>query len=90
MGDYASLAEVIDEPQLSRQISPGGQAQRTLTVDAPGSLVYTYSKPVVVIGVPQAVVVEMNDVILVTQADASQQVKEAIDALKDNDLDGLR
>ncbi|MFT0846626.1 mannose-1-phosphate guanylyltransferase [Actinomycetaceae bacterium L2_0104] len=90
VGDYASLAEVIDEPQLSRQISPGGQAQRALTVDAPGSLVYTHSKPVVVIGVPQAVVVEMDDVILVTQADASQQVKEAIDALKDNDLDGLR
>ena len=90
VGDYASLAEVIDESQLSRQISPGGHPQPTLAVGAAGALVYTHSKPVVVVGVPQAVVVEMDDVILVTQANASQQVKDAVDALKGNDLEKLR
>ena len=57
---------------------------------AAGALVYTHSKPVVVVGVPQAVVVEMDDVILVTQANASQQEKDAVDALKGNDLEKLR
>ena len=90
VGDYASLADVIDRTKLSSQISPGGTAQQTLTIDSPESLIYTHSKPVVVVGVPQAVVVEMEDVILVTQASASQQVKSAVDALEGINLEGLR
>ncbi len=90
VGDYASLAEVIDRSQLSGQVSPGGSAQQTLAIDAPESLIFTHSKPVVVVGVPQAVVVEMEDVILVTQTPASQQVKMAVDALRESGLERLR
>lgn len=90
VGDYASLATVIGTDQLSHQVSPGGTPQGTLAIDAPESLIYTHSKPVVVVGIPQAVVVEMDDVILVTQTSASQQVKTAVDALPEAGLGGLR
>lgn len=90
VGDYASLAEVIDPADLSRQVAPGGEGHTTITIDSPDSLIYTHSKPVVVVGIPEAVVVEMDDVILVTRAEASQQVKTAVDSLGYVNLNELR
>lgn len=90
VGDYSSLAEVIDPSELSRQVSPGGEGHTTITIDSPHSLIYTHSKPVVVVGIPEAVVVEMDDVILVTRAGASQQVKSAVDSLGYANLNELR
>lgn len=90
VGDYSSLAEVIDPSELSRQVSPGGEGHTTITIDSPRSLIYTHSKPVVVVGIPEAVVVEMDDVILVTRAGASQQVKSAVDSLGYANLNELR
>ena len=81
VGDYASLAEVIDPAELSSQVAPGGQPQHTLRVDSDNALLYTHSKPIVVVGVPDIVVVEMDDVILVTRQEAAQQVKTAVDTL---------
>ncbi len=90
VGDYASLAQVIDSAELSRQVSPGGEAHTAITIDSPESLIYTYSKPVVVVGIPEVVVVEMDDVILVTRAEVSQQVKSAVDVLDFANLGKLR
>lgn len=81
VGDYASLAENIDPSELSSQVSPGGTAHATLRVASDDALIYTHSKPIVVVGVPGAVVVEMEDCILVTRQEAAQQVKAAVDAL---------
>ena len=90
VGDYSSLAHVIDPAELSRQVSPGGEGHTTITIDSPESLIYTHSKPIVVIGIPEAVVVEMDDVILVTRAEVSQQVKNAVDSLGYAHLNELR
>ncbi|MFT3945039.1 MAG: mannose-1-phosphate guanylyltransferase [Ancrocorticia sp.] len=90
VGDFASLAQVIDPSELSRQVSPGGESHTTITIDSPDSLIFAHSKPVVVVGIPEAVVVEMDDVILVTKASVSQQVKSAVDSLKYANLDRLR
>ncbi len=90
VGDYASLADVIDPAELSRQVAPGGEGHTTITIDSPHSLIYTHSKPVVVVGIPGAVVVEMDDVILVTRTEASQQVKSAVDSLGYANLDKLQ
>ena len=89
VGDYASLADVIDPTEMASQISPGGTPQPTMRIDSPDALIYTHSKPVVVVGVPEVVIVETDDVILVTQKGASQQVKTAVDSLKMAGLDML-
>lgn len=81
VGDYASLAEVIDPAARANQVAPGGRAQQTLRIDSDGALIFSHSKPVVVVGVPGAVVVDMDDVILVTTQDRAQQVKSAVEAL---------
>lgn len=81
VGDYASLADVIDPVERATQVSPGGSPQQTVRVSSDDALIYTHSKPIVVVGVPGAVVVEMEDVILVTQQDHAQQVKTAVDTL---------
>ncbi|MGO1590937.1 MAG: mannose-1-phosphate guanylyltransferase [Ancrocorticia sp.] len=87
VGDYASLADVVAGPGHA---APGGVRKPTVILDSPDSLIYTSSKPVVVVGVPEAVVVEMDDVILVTQKSASQKVKDVLDTLGSSGLDDLR
>ncbi|MGO1713450.1 MAG: mannose-1-phosphate guanylyltransferase [Ancrocorticia populi] len=89
VGDYASLGDVVPEAG-GAHAAPGGVSQPTVILDSPDSLVYTSTKPVVVVGVPDAVVVEMDDVILVTQKSASQQVKGAVDTLEESGLGYLQ
>nr|NLD39780.1 NTP transferase domain-containing protein [Actinomycetales bacterium] len=75
IGDFEALAEL--EPRPAR-----------LAVDAPGTYARA-TRPVVVVGVPGAVVVETEDAILVTTRERAQDVRLAVDAL-DGDLEGLR
>ena len=89
VGDYTSLAEAVPQGQHAHP-SPDGVVQSTVMLDSDNCLVYTSSKPVVVVGVPEAVVVEMDDVILVTQKGASQQVKAAVDSLESAGLGYLQ
>ncbi len=90
VGDYESLAGVIDPPARAAQVSPGGELQPTLRIDSPNSLIYTYSKPVVVVGIEGAVVVETDDVILLTCQEAAQSVKSAVETLDQVGLGRLR
>ncbi|SNU00342.1 mannose-1-phosphate guanylyltransferase [Ruaniaceae bacterium KH17] len=57
VGDFAALSEISPSPAA-------------VTVESPGTWV-SASKPVVVAGVPDAVVIEMDDVIFVTTHEAS-------------------
>lgn len=75
IGDFDALAELAPNPA-------------DLAVDAPDTYVHA-GKPVVVVGIPGAVVVEMDDVIMVTTRERAQDVKKAVDALG-GPLDGLR
>nr|WP_204399707.1 mannose-1-phosphate guanylyltransferase [Arcanobacterium pluranimalium] len=63
------------------QIAPGGAAQPIITHEASGAIVYTHSKPVVIVGVPDAIVVETADVIFVTTKEQSQRVKDVVGKL---------
>ncbi|TBW22273.1 mannose-1-phosphate guanylyltransferase [Arcanobacterium bovis] len=63
------------------QIAPGGSVQPVVTDDANGTIVYTHSKPVVIVGVPDAIVVETADVIFVTLKEQSQRVKDVVGKL---------
>lgn len=89
IGDFASLATAIPAAQRASQVAPGGASQPTIAVDSPGSLVFAHSKPVAVVGIEDAVVIEMDDVILVTTAQAAQQVKDARSEAGEKGLEAL-
>lgn len=76
VGDYASLADVVES---NEQVAPRGSEQTVLA--PPDALVYTGHKPVVIVGIPEAVVVDMDDVLFVTTRASSQDVKLAVEAL---------
>ena len=73
---YASLADVFES---NGQVAPRGSEQTVLAT--PDALVYNGHKPVVVVGIPEAVVVDMDDVLFVTTRASSQDVKLAVEAL---------
>ena len=81
IGDYASLAAVIPEEARAAQVVPGASPQPVVEVDSPGALVYANRKPIVAVGIPGVVVVDTDDVLLVTTREESQRVKAAVDAL---------
>ncbi|EPD26111.1 mannose-1-phosphate guanylyltransferase [Actinotignum schaalii] len=90
VGDYDSLAEGIPAGELTTQRVPGSTGAPVLAVDAPDSLVYSSTKPVVVVGVPGAVVIDTGSALLVTTRDKAQDVKKAVDGLDAAGLAELR
>ncbi|MDO4887372.1 MAG: sugar phosphate nucleotidyltransferase [Actinomycetaceae bacterium] len=89
IGDYDSLAEVIDEDARTAQVVPGASRQPVIAQSSPGALVYAGRKPIAIVGIPDAVVVDMDDVLLVTTRQAAQQVKGAVDSLPASGLSDL-
>lgn len=90
VGDFASLA-----PLLTPVAQPDDGA-RTLGDDtlvqrlgAPGALVLTGGRTVTVLGVPDAVVVDTPDAVLVTTRAHAQQVKGAVDGWRARGRDDL-
>ena len=75
IGDFAALAELGERPPA-------------FAVDADGAWVHA-GRPVAVVGIPGAVVVETPDAILVTTREHAQAVKAVVDQL-DGPLDHLR
>lgn len=67
IGDFDALATIAPRPPQ-------------LGIDSPDSYVLS-ARPVVVVGIPGAVVVEMDDVIMVTTRAKAQDVKLAVDGL---------
>ncbi|MDP9805796.1 mannose-1-phosphate guanylyltransferase [Trueperella bonasi] len=86
VGDFASLRDVLD---VGAKVSPGGSQQPVVTVDAPGALVYTHSKPIAIVGIEDAVVVETDDAILLTTRPQAQAVKDVVARLADQGRDDL-
>lgn len=80
IGDFESLARLGAE----------AQGRDILTIDAPGTYATsTTGRTITVIGVPNAVVVDTGDAVLVTTRDQAQRVKEAVAAWQDRDRDDL-
>lgn len=87
VGDYASLRELLDG---SAHVAPGGRAQPVIAIDSPGALVYTHSKPVAVLGLENAVIVESENAILVTNIACSQEVKAIVGQISAVGMDEIR
>lgn len=76
VGDFASLRDVCKDAGGEGTDSP------QLLVDAPGALIRsTTGKPIVIVGVPDAIVVDTEDAILVTNRTNAQKVKDAVDQM---------
>jgi len=79
LGDFAALAELRPQGELSVATEPGP----LLVSDSPDSLVVRGSKrAVVLMGLPDVVVVDTPQAVLVTRRDLAQQVKDVTDQLR--------
>lgn len=91
IGDFQSLAEHIPAVQRSlQQVDATAPAQPVIAVDSEGALVYTSSKPIAVVGLPDAVVVDAGDVLLVTTRSRAQGVKNVVERLGEVGREDLR
>ncbi|MEW6909997.1 sugar phosphate nucleotidyltransferase [Trueperella pyogenes] len=88
VGDYASLRDVLADG--TPKVAPGGSAQPVVAIESDGALIYTHTKPIAVLGMEDAVVVETADVILITNRDHAQGVKAIVDELSRINLDEIR
>jgi mannose-1-phosphate guanylyltransferase len=96
VGDFASLAELLPAAGAADGAGPA-DGGRTLgddalvqRIDAPGTLVVAADgRTVTVLGVPDAVVVDTPDALLVTTRAHAQQVKAAVDGWRGRGRDDL-
>jgi mannose-1-phosphate guanylyltransferase len=90
VGDFASLAPLLaaaaQPDDGSRTLGEESLVQR---LDAPGTLVLTGERTVTVLGIPDAVVVDTPDALLVTTRAHAQQVKGAVDGWRSRGRDDL-
>lgn len=83
VGDFASLAPLLPLVEGTHVLGDGAQ---TLVADATGALVVPGSgRLVALLGIDDAVVVDLPDAVLVTTRARAQQVKELVDRLRATD-----
>lgn len=85
IGDFASLAGLL----ASSGARTLGDDEAVLRIDADDALVVTGGRAVSVIGVPEAVVVDTPDAVLLTTRAHAQAVKAAVDAWRAAGRDDL-
>ncbi|HEY0119992.1 MAG TPA: mannose-1-phosphate guanylyltransferase [Cellulomonas sp.] len=85
VGDFASLAGLL----ASSGARTLGDDDAVLRIGADGALVVTAGRTISVIGVPDAVVVDTADAVLVTTTAHAQAVKAAVDAWRAAGRDDL-
>ena len=80
IGDYDSLADITHDADTQENV---------LAIDSPNSLVLGANKPVVLLGIEGAVVVETPDALLVTRRECAQDVKKIVERLSENGWEHL-
>lgn len=69
IGGYVSLSDHLADP--AGGTADGGADQPVLLSESEGAVVYVHGRPIVIHGIPEAVVIDSGDVILVTRKEAS-------------------
>ncbi|PID55391.1 MAG: hypothetical protein CSB46_00060 [Micrococcales bacterium] len=80
VGDWDSLAALLPGP--GEQARVVGDAGLTLVRDSTGIVLPGSGRTVCVLGIPDVVVVDTDDAVLVTTRDRAQQVKSLVEQLK--------
>ncbi len=81
IGDFASLADHLPPSTLHPGLRVLGTEDRVLGLDSTGIVAARGGRTVVVLGLPDAVVIDTEDAVLVTTRDRAQDVKAIVDAL---------
>ncbi|WP_310964413.1 mannose-1-phosphate guanylyltransferase [Nocardioides terrisoli] len=82
IGDFASLAGLLPEDAGRRGVKVLGPADLVHVRDSTG-VVVAHDRPIVVLGLDDVVVVDAGDALLVTDLAHAQDVKAAVELLKD-------
>lgn len=82
IGDFASLRAIL--PPAGSGPTVVGDADLVYSVDADGLVLPHSGRTVAVVGLPDVVVVDTPDALLVTSVERAQDVKRVVDALKAN------
>lgn len=88
IGDFAAVSR-LHSGEREGQLAVLGDADRVVAVDASGIVVAGGERTIALIGVPDVVVVDTGDALLVTTRDHAQQVKNIVDRLKQDGRTGL-
>jgi mannose-1-phosphate guanylyltransferase len=90
VGDFASLAELLPAAGPDDDGRTLGDDSLVQRIDAPGALVVAAEgRTITVLGLPDAVVVDTPDALLVTTRAHAQQVKAAVDGWRGRGRDDL-
>lgn len=84
VGDFASVSRVHLEADSDAAITVIGDADRVVSHDATGLVVNRTDRVIAVAGIPNVVVVDTEDALLVTTCARAQQVKELVAKLRDS------
>lgn len=84
IGDFDSLAEIMAARDGYIQ-----QLANVLVIDSPNSLVLGIEKPVVLLGIEGAVVIETPEALLVTRRGCAQDVKKIVECLPEHGWENL-
>lgn len=83
LGDYASLAQLTPDGVAGTQAKVLGDPSLVVMAQASGLVVPAGGRTVVVVGLHDVVVVDTGDALLVTTYEHAQQVKAAVDLLRE-------
>ena len=83
VGDFASLASLLPETSAGSDLRLLGDAADVTVLDATGVVVAAGGRRVAVVGLEDVVVVDTPDALLVTTRARAQDVKQVVDALKE-------
>ena len=86
--DVGSWETVYEISQKDKNAS-SGEYREIISINSQRNYAYSPDKVVALVGVEDLVVVDTGDAILIGRRDASQDVKEAVEALKKKGLDDL-
>lgn len=96
VGDFAAVNEILhgnressDGSGIVSHRSEGGAQQPVFSVDSDNCTVFTYDRPIALVGMKDVVVVDTADVVLVTSVAGAQKVKDIVDQVHAADLDHL-
>lgn len=87
LGDFDGLAGLLPERRDGLRVL--GASADVLALDSPGAVVVPGERTVALLGMPDAVVVDTSDALLITTRDQAQRVKAVVEALAE-ERDHLR
>lgn len=90
VGDFASVARLRQgDPGANGDVAIAGDASRVVSVDSRGLVIANGDRVIAIAGLPDVVVVDTPDALLVTTRAKAQEVKQLVDALREQGCDDV-